>query len=68
MAVKTRRYLKEKIIRQEFRIKELEEKLCPCSSQEYKWISSRFVHNGIDIDAVRRYKCKVCGKETEDIC
>lgn len=67
MGFKTRRYLKEQIIRQEYRIKELEERLCPCCSHEYKWISSRLVQNGFDVDAVRRYKCKACGKETEDI-
>ena len=67
MAFKSRRYLKEQIIRQEYRIKELEEKLCPCCSHEYKWISPSFVYNGFDVDAVPRYKCKVCGKETEDI-
>lgn len=67
MAFKTRRYLKEQIIHQEYRIKELEEKLCPCNSHEYKLISSRFVHYEFHIDVVRRYKCKVCGKETEDI-
>ena len=67
MAFKTRRYLKEQIMHLEYRVKELEEKLCPCCSHEYKWIGSRFVHNGFDVDAVRRYKCKVCGKVTEDI-
>lgn len=67
MAFKTRRYLKEQIIHQEYRIKELEERLCPCSSHEFKWISSRLSYNGFDLDTIRRYKCKVCGKETEDI-
>ncbi len=68
MVFKTRRYLKEQIMRQEYRIKELEEKLCPCSSHQYKWISTRFVPDGLfDLEVVRRYKCKVCGRETEDI-
>lgn len=67
MAFKTKRYLKEQIIRQEYRIKELEERLCPCGSHQYKWVDSRFVYNGFDLDVVRRYMCKVCGKEKEDL-
>lgn len=67
MGFKTRSYLREQILHQEYRIKELEEKLCPCCNHNFKWISSRFKFNGFDVDAIRLYKCTVCGKEKEDI-
>ena len=67
MAFKTRRYLKEQIVHLEYRVKDLEERLCPCNSHQLKHIGTRFVHDGFcDLQAVRRYKCKVCGKEMED--
>ena len=68
MAFKTRRFLKDEIIRLEYRVKDLEERLCPCESHTLKMVGTRWVHIGMgQIDPIHIYKCKVCGKEMEDI-
>ena len=67
MAFQTKRFLRNKIMHLEYRIKDLEERLCPCSSHKFKHISSRVVPDGFyDLQVIRRYKCTVCGKEMED--
>ena len=68
MPFKTRRFLKEEILRLEYRVKDLEERLCPCESHKLKWVGTRFVCVGMgEHEPIRQYKCEVCGKEMEDI-
>lgn len=52
----TRKQLKNKIILQEFRIKELEEKLCPCEQHDWLKIGYNPCNN------FYTYKCKRCCK------
>lgn len=68
MAFHTKRFYKNKVIQLEYRVKELEERLCPYESHTLKRVGTRFVHIGMgEIEPIYRYKCKVCGKEMEDI-
>ena len=67
MAFHTKRFYINKVTHLEYRIKDLEERLCPCSSHKFKHISSRVVPDGFcDLGVIRCYKCTVCGKEMED--
>lgn len=62
----SRKKLEAEIVRLTYRVAELEERLCPCESHDWKWIDSRFVYIGMgNIEPIRQYKCKVCGKEKE---
>ena len=59
----TKRALKEKIARLEYRIADLEERLCPCSQHDMVVIGSKFIPNSYgDGEHLRTYKCKRCGK------
>lgn len=44
----------------EHRIGELEERLCPCQSHDWKRVDYDFV--GADLDTVYTYQCSRCGK------
>ena len=60
------RRLKSEIIRLTYRVAELEERLCPCESHEWRKVEHRFVFTSPDDgDTVYRLKCARCGKETE---
>jgi hypothetical protein len=65
---------KKKLIQEnthlKYRIKELEEKICPCESHEWVYISSDYRLNGpcMDIDTIYTYKCKKCGKIKKTLC
>jgi hypothetical protein len=50
----------------ERRVADLEERICPCESHDWKEIRSRSFANGIDIDFEYKYKCRKCGKEKWD--
>lgn len=68
MPFQTKRFLRNKIMQLEYRIKDLEERLCPCESHTFKKVGTRWVHLAMsEIEPVYRYKCMVCGKEKEDI-
>jgi hypothetical protein len=68
MAFQSKRFLRNKIMNLQYRIKDLEERLCPCEIHDWKWIDSRFIDVGLgNIEPIRRYKCQTCGKEKEDI-
>lgn len=66
----TKRKLREKAIRQEARIRELEEILCPC--ERHFWLRTG-VHyespsgNGMDLTTVYHYSCKRCKKRIQTI-
>lgn len=50
----TKRKLREEVIRLNYRIAELEERLCPCEEHDWKEVESPV--------NTRRFKCKRCGK------
>ena len=66
----TKRKLKEEITRLNYRVAELEERLCPCEEHDWKEVGYYFTSmtNGWDFDTIHKYKCKRCGKLTESIC
>ena len=57
---------RRKIEQLQRRIDDLEERLCPCASHDWKRIGTKFYSVGGMIDAEYKYKCKRCGKETWD--
>ena len=68
--MKTKRKLNEEIIKLNYRIAELEERLCPCESHDWKKIGSRFeVSDSTTLDTymINSYMCKQCGKIIEKI-
>lgn len=53
-----------KIIELQNRIKELEEKICPCEQHEYIEVDREFISLECgNIDVKKRFKCRRCGKE-----
>lgn len=63
----TRRALKEKVISLEYRIAELEERLCPCKQHDMVATGSKFISDGYDGGIyVKNYTCKRCGKVIEE--
>ena len=61
------RKFKEEIIRLQYRVKELEERLCPCEQHDWVMIGREYIYNAYDVDTVNHYKCKRCGKEKKGI-
>ena len=62
----TRRKMKEEITRLNYRIADLEERLCPCESHEWVQVGSSFyTTNGLDFTDIYKYKCRRCGKTKE---
>ena len=61
--------LKEENIKLKYRIKELEERLCPCEDHDWKLVGTdyRFGCCMEDIDIIYHYKCVRCGKETKTL-
>lgn len=57
--------LKMKLIEAQYRIKELEERLCPCEQHDWVEIHKEFVitcPTVADGEYLRTYKCRRCGK------
>ena len=66
MAFQTKRFLRDKIMHLEYRVKELEERLCPCEDHDWKRIGSHDVWLGpMDTETVFHFKCRRCGKYAE---
>ena len=66
MAFQTKRILRNKIMRLEYRIEELEERLCPCESHDWKQVGSHLQYIAMgEVETIRHYKCRVCGKRKE---
>ena len=65
----TKRKLREEIMKLNYRIAELEERICPCEEHDWKKIDSRMVTftSGTDFDTIYTYKCKRCGKTKESL-
>ena len=61
--------LKEENLKLKYRIKELEEKLCPCESHDWKLVGTdyRFGSCVGDIDTIYRYRCTRCSKELKTL-
>lgn len=58
-----RRKLKDEIIKLNYRVAELEERLCPCESHDWKLIGTKWTCDSFgSSDSVYTYKCKTCGK------
>lgn len=65
----TKRRLKEEITKLNYRIAELEERLCPCEEHDWKVVGSCLITltKGMDFDTIYKYKCKRCGKLKESM-
>lgn len=62
------RKLKDDVVRLTYRVKELEERLCPCESHDWVQVGYRYVMNCPgDLDTIYKYKCRKCGKEKESL-
>ena len=61
--------LKEENVKLKYRIKELEERLCPCEDHDWKLLSTgyKFGCCAQDVDTIYRYKCTRCGKEKREV-
>lgn len=57
--------LRDEIIRLSYRIAELEERLCPCESHDWRKIDyNLFGGTGVgDEETIYTYKCAKCGKQ-----
>lgn len=66
----TRSKLKERIIELEYRVADLEERLCPCEDHDWKNISSYDItyEDGNALYTIFKYKCTRCGKVKESKC
>ena len=68
MAFQTKRFLRNKIMQLEYRVADLEERLCPCEDHDWKRIGS---HNHwlweTEVETVNHYKCRRCGKYKEEL-
>lgn len=66
MAFQTKRLLRNRIMRLEYRIEELEERLCPCESHDWKQVGYHFQPIAMgEFETIHHYKCRVCGKRKE---
>ena len=63
----TKRKMKEKIMQLNYRVADLEERLCPCEDHEWRQVDSYLLisADGIDYDTMVKYKCRRCGKLKE---
>ena len=62
----TKRKMREEIMRLNYRIADLEERLCPCESHDWVQVGSSFyTTSGYDFTDVYNYKCRRCGKTKE---
>lgn len=61
----TRSRMREEILRLNYRVADLEERLCPCESHDWKQVESNFITDGYDFTNVYKYKCRRCGKTKE---
>ena len=61
--------LKEENTRLKYRIKELEERLCPCEEHDWKLINTEYKLGCCpsDIDMIYLYRCKRCGKHKREV-
>lgn len=60
----TKKKLRDEVIRLNYRIADLEERLCPCNQHDYVETSHEYVigHSPMEVNTLRTFKCKRCGK------
>ena len=64
----TKRKMKEEIMRLNYRIADLEERLCPCEEHDWVQIGASFItSDGYEFTDVYKYKCRRCGKTKETL-
>ena len=64
----SKRKMREEITRLNYRVADLEERLCPCESHDWVNLGSSFITtNGFDFTDIYKYKCRRCGKTKESI-
>ena len=64
--METKRQLREKILHLEHRVDDLEERLCPCESHQWKFIGTRTSLRFFYTD-MYYYKCSRCGKKISTV-
>ena len=58
----SKRKLKDDIVTLSYRVKELEERLCPCQSHEWKKVETEFEYIYDEFVTVHTHQCTRCGK------
>lgn len=67
MLFRTKRFLREEIVRLEYRVKELEERLCPAEEHDWKLTGSHVsMISPYDSQTVKDYLCRRCGKRKRE--
>ena len=63
---RSRQSLKDEIVSLQYRVADLEERLCPCEQHDFIEIGREFVPltNCGEGEFLKTYKCKRCGKVT----
>lgn len=54
--------LKAEIVRLQYRVAELEERLCPCEEHDWKEIGYKLSFGDFYVSRICTYKCRKCGK------
>ena len=54
--------LRAEIVRRQYRVAELEERLCPCEEHDWKEIGHKLHFGDFDVSRTCTYKCRKCGK------
>lgn len=59
---------KAEIVRLQYRVEELEERLCPYGQHDWKQVSVDYIYDGVSgCDSLYLYKCARCGKKMRSI-
>ena len=58
-----RRKLQNEVLELKYRVRELEQILCPFGSHDFKLIDRTVYVDPFDVCTIARYKCQKCGKE-----
>lgn len=67
MLFRTKRSLREEIVHLEYRIKDLENRLCPAEEHDWKLIGSDYTMiSPYDSQTVNNYLCRRCGKRKRE--
>lgn len=61
----TKRKLRDEIIHLQYRIKDLEERICPCGQHDYIKVGTEWEDMPAGADMLTVYQCKRCGKKTK---
>lgn len=67
MLFQAKRFLKEEIVRLEYRVRELEERICPAEEHDWKRTAvHRAVIYGESVEIGTDYLCRRCGKRKRE--